>query len=304
MTTMLIQPEMPVKSTAVATRSAGALSAAAKARLEATEGHPLLLNDWVRTLFIHYEVDAEALQPLVPYELDLRGGRAYVSLVAFTMRRLRPCLGGKITQWLSAPVSNHGFLNVRTYVKHQGEAGIFFLAEWLPNRLSVFIGPRTFGLPYRYGRLDYRHDHERGELQGKVTALDTAQQPRQLRYRGSIDPHAPFQTSDGESLTEFLVERYTAFTERRGVRRLFRIWHEPWPQTPVDVEIDDESLIELSGDWLRSARRIGANYSPGALDVWIGRPQCISGRYCSKAFDLPGRAAARAVESATKDVTP
>ena len=291
MTTMLIQPQMPVKSTAVATRSAGALSAAARVRLEEAEGNALLLNDWVRALFIHYEVDAAALQSLVPYELDLRGGRAYVSLVAFTMRRLRPCLGGKITQWLSAPVSNHGFLNVRTYVKHEGEAGIFFLAEWLPNVLSVFIGPRTFGLPYRYGRCDYRHDHERGELNGKVAALDASRQPpapRQLCYRGGIDPRASFAPSEGESLTEFLLERYTAFTERRGVRRLFRIWHEPWPQTPVEVEVDDESLIELSGDWLRSARRVGANYSPGALDVWIGRPQCISGRYCSRAFDLNG----------------
>jgi len=32
--------------------------------------------------------------------------------------------------------------------------GIFFIAEWIPNRLAVLIGPRMYGLPYRLGRLN------------------------------------------------------------------------------------------------------------------------------------------------------
>ncbi len=51
---------------------------------------------------------------------------AYVSLVAFTMRGLRPRLGGAA---LLKPIATHEFLNVRTYVKHRGERGIYFLAD-------------------------------------------------------------------------------------------------------------------------------------------------------------------------------
>ena len=47
-------------------------------------------------LFIHFEVDAERLQRDVPFPLDLRDGKAYVSLVAFTMRAMRFRFGGKV----------------------------------------------------------------------------------------------------------------------------------------------------------------------------------------------------------------
>src|SRR5262245_45936984 len=59
-----------------------ALSAAARRRLLSRRAEPLFFADWDRALFIHYEVDAAALQRAVPFALDLREGRAYVSLVA------------------------------------------------------------------------------------------------------------------------------------------------------------------------------------------------------------------------------
>ena len=73
-------------------------SASARRRLLSVRGEPLLLSDWDRALFMHFEVDASALQAELPFTLDLREGKAYVSLVAFTMRRMRPRLGGKIAE--------------------------------------------------------------------------------------------------------------------------------------------------------------------------------------------------------------
>jgi uncharacterized protein len=129
------------------------LSAAARARILSHCGEPLFVADWKRVLMIHFEVDAEALQRDVPFELDLREGRAFVSLVAFTMRGLRPRLGGKLAAWLFRPVATHDFLNVRTYVRRGGETGIHFLAEWLSSRLAAKHGPATFSLRYRHGRI-------------------------------------------------------------------------------------------------------------------------------------------------------
>jgi uncharacterized protein YqjF (DUF2071 family) len=53
------------------------------------------------------------------------------------MGRLRPRLGGRIGEWLLRPIARHELLNVRTYVQPMGEPGIYFLAEWIPNALSV-----------------------------------------------------------------------------------------------------------------------------------------------------------------------
>lgn len=240
-------------------------SEAGRRRLLSKFGEPLFLARWDRAVFINYTVDPSILQRQVPFELDLRDGQAFVSLVAFTLVRMRPRLGGPLAEWLFKPIATHEFLNVRTYVRHNGEPGIFFLAEWLSNRLSVLLGPRTFGLPYRFGHLHYTH---RGALEGSVAAGEG-----RLVYRGDVvvPSYAPCRPS---SLDEFMLERYTAFTQQGKRRRLFRIWHQPWPQTPVNCSVREASLIASTGRWWQSAQLVSANFSPGA-DVWMGRPHRI-----------------------------
>jgi hypothetical protein len=249
------------------------LSADARDRILAVRGEPMLFSDWERTLMLHYEVAPEKLQPQVPFELDVRHGKAYVSAVAFTMRGMRPRHGGKLAALAFKPIATHGFLNVRTYVKHRGESGIYFLAEWLPNKLAVLMGRPVFGLPYRLGKLDYRHHHELGRVRGTVRSRN---RKGVLRYRATLPDHPKFRPSELGSLTEFLMERYTAFTTWMGWKRCFRVWHEPWPQCAVDATIEDDSLLALTGDWAKHARFVGANYSPGLRGVWMSRPTRIS----------------------------
>src|SRR5436190_10191746 len=153
-------------SSVIANRST--LSEAARRRMLALPGEPMFYARWDRAVFIHYEADPASLQRNVPFELDLRDGRAFVSIVAFTLSRMRPRIGGRLGEWLFKPIATHEFLNVRTYVRHRGEPGIYFLAEWLSNPLSVRLGPRTFGLPYRFGRLDYDHASNGRTLRGSV----------------------------------------------------------------------------------------------------------------------------------------
>jgi uncharacterized protein YqjF (DUF2071 family) len=234
----------------------------------ASKGEPLFLAAWDRAVFVHYEADPCILQRQIPFQLDLHDGRAFVSIVAFTLLRMRPRIGGRLTEWLFKPIAAHEFLNVRTYVRHAGEPGIFFLAEWLSNPLSVRLGPRTFGLPYRFGHLKYTHEPEDGEIHGTVTANEG-----RLEYRATI-PVASFNPSETGSETEFLLERYTAFTCQRRRRRLFRVWHEPCAQTPIEIEVTADDLLASTGKWWRSAECVGANYSPG-VDVWMGRPHRI-----------------------------
>src|SRR4051812_28636534 len=112
---------------------------------------PLFAADWLDVIFVHFRVDAARLH--VPLELDTYRGDAYVSLVAFTQRDLRPFAGGRIARLLATPLAEHEFLNVRTYVRRGETRGSFFIAEWIPNRLATLIGPRVYGLPYRLGRL-------------------------------------------------------------------------------------------------------------------------------------------------------
>jgi len=239
---------------------------------------PLFLADWHEVLMIHYEVDPKGLQTALPFELDRWDGRAFVSLVAFTMQRMRPRFGGRLAEMLFRPISTHEFLNVRTYVRHNGEPGIFFMAEWLSNRLSVALGPRAFGLPYRFGHIHYKNDPAARYFAGTV---QSSHPPARLEYHANTHRPSPvtrrsFQPCEAGSLEEWLMERYTAFTCRSGkTRRFFRVWHRPWLQVPLKVELNDQSLLERNWCFFRDAEVIGGNFSPGVDNVWMGWPHRV-----------------------------
>jgi uncharacterized protein len=246
-------------------------SEAARRRLLSVKGEPLFLADWLRPVFVHYEVPVVKLQRDVPFELDLHEGRAYVSLVAFTMRGMRPFRGGRLAAWLFKPIATNDYLNVRTYVRHRGEPGIYFLTEWMNNRFSVRLGPWTFGLPYRFGELNYEHQCENGKLSGAVR--EQMRGPA-FEYKGEL-MQPTFAPCPAGSLDEFLLERYTAYTSHKSTRRFFRIWHSPWAQQPIRIAVSSTSLLEKIWPWFSGATLAGAHYSPGARDVWMGRPQRV-----------------------------
>ncbi|CAN5496369.1 DUF2071 domain-containing protein [soil metagenome] len=237
----------------------------ARQRLLSIRGEPLFYANWEDALFIHFETEVATLQGCVPFQLDLFKERAFVSLVAFRMRGMRPRIGGRLGALVLKPIATHNFLNVRTYVRHHGEPAIYFMHEWLANRLSVLLGPAIFGLPYHPAKIDYRQNG----LEGSVRAEEGSFNFRACLRKGELTICEP------GSLGEFLLERYTAFTCRGLTKRFFRIWHEPWRQTSAEVDFAGTDLLRSSGDWWPKAQYIGANYAPGVA-VWMGRPHPIA----------------------------
>jgi uncharacterized protein len=220
----------------------------------------LFLADWMDVAFVHFRVDPGMLQPRVPFELDLFGGDAYVSIVSFTQRRLRPTTGGRVTQLLAKPLAEHEFLNLRTYVKHDGDTGIYFLAEWIPNRLAQLIGPALYGLPYRLGTLKYEPRHR-----------EVRSGPRSLEFRIGVRSSA----CPSDALSNFLNERFTAYTYRDGVARKFDVAHAPWRVTRVDVELKRMELVEHVLPFLHGAVPSVAHHAEGVRDVRISKPHRV-----------------------------
>ena len=248
-------------------------SEAGRRRLLSRRGEPIFVAGWHRVLMIHFEVDAQVLQCDVPFQLDLHEGRAFVSAVAFTMSGMRPRLGGRFSAWMFSPIATHDFLNLRTYVRHRDECGIHFLAEWLSSRLAAKLGPAAFGLPYRHGRLDYDHGGRSGTIQGQVADPFTG---NKLAYHGTIQEALGVQPCEAGSLNEWLMERYTAFNSAGWRKGFFRVWHPPWPQRAASIKMDDVTLLTQRWPWFKEAHLIGANYSPGFNEVWMGRPHLVN----------------------------
>lgn len=220
--------------------------------------YALFTADWLDVIFVHFAVAPNELQPHIPFPLDLFDGDAYVSLVAFTQHRLRPAIGGRLAEFLSAPLAHHEFLNVRTYVRVNDEPGIHFLVEWIPNRVATWIGPATYGLPYQLGRLDYSSNRRRIVARSNALCFTAA------------DANI-FRPAQQVSVDQFLLEQYTAFTDRAK----FRINHAPWPQARIDVELRCDELLKAALPWWPATKPRLAHRSPGVYDVQIGFPQRI-----------------------------
>jgi hypothetical protein len=48
--------------------------------------------------------------------------------------------------------------------------------------------------------------------------------------------------------------------------------HPPWQQFALSVALDENTLLTKVWKWFREALLVGANYSPGFDEVWMGRP--------------------------------
>jgi uncharacterized protein YqjF (DUF2071 family) len=230
---------------------------------------PVFAADWLDLVCLHLAVDPRLLQPIVPLELDLFEETAFVSIVAFRQSRFRLAGRGAWSAALGAAAA-HPFLNVRAYVRSGGERAIFFIAEWVSNVLGLLIAPMLYGLPYRLGRIGYHAAASR--FFGQVSS-------RRLRLRFAADLPRPdaLRPAPAGSLAEFILERYAAFTARRGVLRRFRVAHAPWLQAPVEADVGDRTLLDALGPWAAGARLAAAHASPGARGVLIGSPERAPG---------------------------
>lgn len=228
-------------------------------------GEALFVGDWESLGMVHLEVPKQILQRHIPFELDTFAHKAFVSLVFFTMRRMRLARGARILDWLFYPFREQRFLNVRTYVRHEGEPGIHFITEWISDPVCAHLGPLLYALPYRHGR----HEFLNSEQTFTARVTDCATETRlhcDFEFRGALGPCDP-GSRDG-----FFFERYVAFNAHAGRLKSFRVSHEPWQQLSAKPAILDDSLLRAHFRWFSEARVAGGNYSPGARDVLMSRP--------------------------------
>jgi len=93
----------------------------------------------------------------------------------------------------------------------------------------------------------------------------------ELAYRAVYDLPAQSQPAC-DPLTEFLVERYIAWTCCNGIARRFDVAHEPWQITRALIELVETSLLDRFAPWLGDKSVASAHISPGAYDVLISAP--------------------------------
>ena len=191
-----------------------------------------LSMQWRDLLFMHWPMPAESLRSLVPpsLELDTFEGSAWLGVVPFDMRNVRPHLLPSVP-WLS----NFPELNLRTYVtsRDAGRAGVWFFSLDAHNPVAVRLARTTFNLPYFDADMSYEVKGETVHYQSKRTHKGAKAADFVGRYQpigGRLEPDA---------LTHFLTERYCLYSANsKGEVRRGEIHHERWPLQRAEVDLE------------------------------------------------------------------
>ncbi len=192
-------------------------------------------------LFAHWPVSVEALRPLIPAKLEIEtfDGTAWLGIVPFRMEDVAP-------RFLPAPpvVGHFPELNVRTYVRHRGRSGVWFLSLDAASRLAVEGARLGFHLPYMHARMsasrvngwiEYRS--ERVDRRGAAAEFDA-------RYR----PVGPVAESAPGTLDAWLTERRALFAvDSRDRVFVGPISHPRWPLQPAEAEIRVNTMAAAHG---------------------------------------------------------
>jgi uncharacterized protein YqjF (DUF2071 family) len=227
-----------------------------------------MYQKWRDLLFLHWPVPAEQLRPLIPsaLDLDLFNGTAYVGLVLFTMKGVRP-VGLPAVPWLS---SFHE-TNVRTYVRHgTRRPGVWFFSLDAANAIAVRIARSLFHLGYRHARMFVEHNPARrqGE-EGSILYAGVRRWPGPVpaSYAVHATPTGKLQPARSDTLDHFLIERYLLYTAKGDYIYEGQVHHTPYPTQSAQLHTLDESLL-AAAKIERSTTQPLVHFSPG-VDVEI-----------------------------------
>ncbi|RNC86428.1 MAG: DUF2071 domain-containing protein [Winogradskyella sp.] len=214
-------------------------------------------QEWNNVLFLHYQVDLAELKKFVPKELeiDLFNGEPWVSVVAFTMEKIRP---------KNLPsfklISNFHEINIRTYIKSNNKTGVYFLSIEGGKRLSCKIAKGVSKLPYRFS---------------KIMRTNKKYQSKNIEYNDSLDIEYLIgkELKEKTDLDIWLTERYALFQDTNKSINEFDIHHLEWSINDISLEKLDLSYPRFK-DLIRS-QPVKTHYSKGVKVIAWGKVKNI-----------------------------
>ncbi|AOR27153.1 conserved hypothetical protein (DUF2071) [Formosa sp. Hel1_33_131] len=177
-------------------------------------------QEWNQAIFLHWQVELDDLKKFLPkgLEIDLYDGKAWVSVVAFTMENIRP------KNFLSfLPISNFDEINIRTYVKKNNKSGVYFLSIEGGKRLSCEIAKGISKLPYRFSNM-------------KRTNNTYTSYNSQFKDQFEVTYDIGEVNNNKDSLDKWLTERYALFQDTKKILNKFEIHHLEWSLRNIELK--------------------------------------------------------------------
>jgi uncharacterized protein YqjF (DUF2071 family) len=212
---------------------------------------------WLDLLFAHWPVERAALERLIPPQLELEtfDGQAWLGIVPFTMTDVSLRGVPAVPRFSTFPETN-----VRTYVRHRGLPGVWFLSLDADSWVTVLGARRVFHLPYAHARMDSNWVGDEVAYHSVRDDRSVAPARFDARYRAT----GPVRFAEPGSFEDWSTNRLRLFSaDRTGAIWRSEIAHAPWPLQAADAILDASGLAAVQGlalptdpPHLRFARRL------------------------------------------------
>ena len=265
-----MRPERPVEDRRIAPDDHGpALTPVEPVELACPRPvrRPVMLQGWHDLTSIHWPFDPEAVQKVLPQGLtvDVCDGRAWVGLIPFHMRRIRPPGLPSLGPWSTFPETN-----VRTYVvAPDGRRAVWFCSLDVTRVAPAVVARVAYGLPYCWADMSITH-HEQSTVEYTSRRRWPGRGPSS-RVKVVIGPRV-----DDDDLTEverFVTARWALASTFAGRNVWANVDHEPWPVHRARLVAYEDSLMAAAG-LPQPAGEPVVLWSPG-VEVRIGRPRLL-----------------------------
>lgn len=195
-------------------------------------------QSWHNLLFLHWRVPIDLLRRVVPaaLPLDTFNGDAYIGVVPFLMRDVRPRFLPAVPRLSFFPE-----LNVRAYVTMNNRPGVYFFSLDAANPLAVEIARTTFQLPYFNATMQcFPRDDA---IEYASTRTDARGAP--AYFRATYRPTSDAFVAERDTLEYFLTARYCLYTtDAQGNVSRSEIHHKPWELQHAECEMQTNTMLE------------------------------------------------------------
>lgn len=203
----------------------------------------VMYQRWETLLFLHWPVEPDLVAKDLPpgLQVDTYEGKAWIGVVPFLMRKVRPRFLPTVSGLSEFPE-----LNLRTYVVDaQGRPGVWFYSLDTPKRLPNWIARSFFHLNYRLARMQVASSGNGCTYRSELGGVHGWDAPQDYRWEREGQPYF----AEPGSLDFFLVERYRLFAHDAWKGRLLtgKVHHEPYPLQAARLDCYSKRLFETNG---------------------------------------------------------
>ena len=177
-------------------------------------------QEWNDALFMHWQIDPNAIQPLLPkgLKVDTINNKTWISIVAFDMNNIGIRNIPKMPH-----ISDFHEINIRVYITCNNKPSVYFLSMEGSKKSSCTVLKAVSKFPYHYSKMKRNAFSYTSENINRGESFYT-------EYRlGDF-----LNTKD--DIDYWLTERYAVFQDHKKAIIEYDVHHLEWPIQQITIK--------------------------------------------------------------------